>query len=45
MVKTYMIDKGVDAGRIRTIGQSGKSILAAETGEDRHVEIAFDPPQ
>jgi outer membrane protein OmpA-like peptidoglycan-associated protein len=44
-VKTYMIDKGVDAGRIRTIGQSGKSILAAETGADRHVEIAFDAPQ
>jgi outer membrane protein OmpA-like peptidoglycan-associated protein len=44
-VKTFMIDKGVDAGRIRTIGQSGKGILAAETGEDRHVEIAFDPPQ
>jgi outer membrane protein OmpA-like peptidoglycan-associated protein len=45
MVKTYMIDKGVDAGRIRTIGQSGKGILAAETGADRHVEIAFDAPQ
>jgi outer membrane protein OmpA-like peptidoglycan-associated protein len=44
-VKTYMIAKGVDAGRIRAIGQSGKSILAAETGADRHVEIAFDAPQ
>ena len=45
-VKAYMVGQGVDAGRIRVLGNGTQGFAVTERPQiKRRVEIVFDPPR